>query len=202
MDSSGYLGASAPRRAAHREQVRGSVVEAALRLFMERGHLAVRVEDIVDAVGISRATFYKYFSERDEILAELFARLLSEQPAQPAESGPACDRIRALLVATAAGMVQQEELARFVYSVPLRHDAVLPGRTGQPEVMAAVHRLVVEGIATGELRADVPPEVLSHHLARAFEAAMRQWALREVADAPQQVALLLDVAIGGVRRGG
>jgi AcrR family transcriptional regulator len=198
--SSGYLGANAPRRSAHREQLRASVVEAALRLFLERGHLAVRVEDIVDAVGISRATFYKYFSERDEILAELFARLLSEQPPEVADGGSATERIRQLMVATAARMVEQEDLARFVYSVPLRHDALLPGRSGQPQVMRAVHTLVAEGVAAGELRDDVPVDVLSQHIARSFEAAMRQWATREAPDATQRVAVLLDVAIGGVRR--
>jgi AcrR family transcriptional regulator len=197
--SSGYLGGYEPRRSAHREQMRDAVVDAALKLFLQQGHLAVRVEDIVDEVGISRATFYKYFSERDEILAELFARLLAEQPSLPPQEGPAPERIRALLVATARRMVEQEDLARFVYAVPLRHDAVLPGRSGEPQVMRAVHDLVEEGIAAGELRGDVTADVLSHHLARTFEVAMRQWAIRDVADAPQRVALLLDVAIDGVR---
>ena len=197
--SSSYLGGYEPRRSAHREQMRDAVVDAALQLFLQRGHLAVRVEDIVAAVGISRATFYKYFSERDEILAELFARLLTEQPPQPPEGGPAPERIRQLLVATAQRMVEQEDLARFVYAVPLRHDAILPGRSGEPQVMKVVHRLVTEGVAAGELRGDVAADVLSHHIARSFEMAMRQWATREVADAPQRVAVLLDVAIDGVR---
>src|SRR5512135_1931111 len=53
-------------RSQQRQGMRAAVVAAALRLFLDRGHLAVRVEDIVDQVGISRATFYKHFSERDE----------------------------------------------------------------------------------------------------------------------------------------
>jgi AcrR family transcriptional regulator len=179
--------------------VRGAVVEAALRLFMERGHLAVRVEDIVDAVGISRATFYKYFDERDEILAELFARLLSDVPPSTDESGPVGDRLSRLLVETARRMVAQEDLARFVYSVPLRHDAILPGRSAEPRVMRAVHELVVEGMATGEFRDDVAPDVLSHHIGRTFEAAMREWATGAVADAPERVVVLLDVAVEGIR---
>lgn len=175
------------------------MIEAALQLFLERGHLDVRVEDIVEAVGISRATFYKYFNERDEILAELFSQLLSEGPPQIDTTGTVLDRIRELLTATAARMVEQEELARFVYSVPLRHEAVLPGGAGEPQVMRVVHELVLEGVASGELRDDVPAEVLSHQLGRSFEAAMRHWATGQIDDAPAHAGLLLEVAIGGIR---
>ena len=197
--SSGYLGGQQPRRSAHREQMRTSVVDAALKLFLDRGHLAVRVEDIADEVGISRATFYKYFSERDEILAELFSRLLSERPDGAPGRGPAPERIRRLLVTTAEQMVQQEDLARFVYSVPLRHDALLPGRSGEPQIMKDVHELVIAGIKSGDLRDDVPADVLSHHIARTFEAAMREWATRAVSNAPERVEVLLSVAIDGIR---
>jgi AcrR family transcriptional regulator len=197
--SSGYLGTRPDRRAAHRQQMRASVVEAALKLFLERGHLAVSVEDIVDTVGISRATFYKYFTERDEILAELFAQLLAEAPAEPPPpDGPVPLRIRAMLQATAAQMVVQADLARFVYSVPLRHDAVLPGGIGEPPVFRAVHALVEEGRDHDEIRSDVPAEDITQHLARAFEAGMRDWAIGQAADAPERVAQLLDLAIGGV----
>jgi AcrR family transcriptional regulator len=194
----GYLGTRGASRSAHREQVRASVVEAALQLFLERGHLDVRVEDIVEAVGISRATFYKYFNERDEILGELFAQLLSEGPPEIDPTGLVLDRIRELLAATAVRMIEQEDLARFVYSVPLRHEAVLPGAAGQPQVMSAVHELVLEGISSGELRDDVPAEVLSHQLGRSFEAAMRHWATGQVDDAAAHAELLLEVAIGGI----
>jgi AcrR family transcriptional regulator len=194
----GYLHTRGGKRSARREQVRAAVVEAALRLFLDRGHLDVRVEDIVEEVGISRATFYKYFNERDEILADLFAQLLSEEPPATDAAGSATERIRDLLVATAVQMVQQEDLARFVYSVPLRHDAVLPGGAGQPQVMKVVHDLVTEGVASGELRDDVPVELLSHQLARSFEAGMRHWATGQVDDAAGHIALLLEVAIGGI----
>src|SRR5512135_3496547 len=75
-------------RSQQRQEMRAAVVAAALRLFLDRGHLAVRLEDIVDEVGISRATFYKYFSERDEILAELFEQLLTTE-VDPRRAAPA-----------------------------------------------------------------------------------------------------------------
>ena len=155
-------------------------------------------EDIVDEVGISRATFYKHFAERDEILAELFAQLLTTD-VEPPQGGSSLERIQNLLVTASQQMTKWEDLARFVYSIPLRHDAVLPGGSGEPAVMTTVQGLVQEGVAAGELRSDVPADVLSRHLAGSFEAAMREWAIRQVDDAPERVRLLLDVAIGGLR---
>ena len=177
-------------------------MEAALRLFVERGALPVRVEDIAAEVGISRATFYKYFAERDEILAELFRRLLDTPPPEPDAAVPASERISVLLTGTAARMAQQEQLARFVYTLPLRHDALLGQEASRPAFIDGLHRLVSEGIATGELRDDLAPEAVTGHLVRAFEQAMPDWAAGRAEDPPSHVACLVDLALNGCRPAG
>lgn len=182
---------------ARRDERREAIVAGALRLFTEHGALPVRVEDIAEAVGISRATFYKYFSERDEILAELFRRLLATPPPEPEPDGPAVERLTALLVGTAKRMIEQEQLARFVYSLPLRHDALLGEQAVRPAFVEAVDALVSECVTAGELRADLPPATLTGHLVRTFETAMRDWAAREVADPAEHVARMTDLAVRG-----
>jgi AcrR family transcriptional regulator len=51
--------------------IRQDVLAAGSRLFAERGYYAVRMEDIAAAADVSRATLYRYFSNKDVILAEL-----------------------------------------------------------------------------------------------------------------------------------
>jgi AcrR family transcriptional regulator len=184
---------------ARRDQRREAIVEGALRLFSERGTLPVRVEDIAEAVGISRATFYKYFSERDEILAELFRRLLATASPEPDLDGSVADRVTALLVGTATRMAEQERLARFVYTLPLRHDALLGDQAARPGFIDAVATLLAEGVAAGELRDDVPAEVMTGHLMRAFEAAMRDWAVGHTDDPAVHMGQMVDLALHGVR---
>ncbi|NBM16120.1 TetR/AcrR family transcriptional regulator, partial [Streptomyces sp. GC420] len=149
--------------------------------------------------GISRATFYKYFSEREEILAELFARLLGRDPvpAPPGGTGQALERIGQLLVATAERMLQDEVLARFVYTLPIRHAALL-GEGARPPVLDTVERMLAEASEAGVVRTDVPSTLLAAHLGRAYEAAMRDWAEGRTADAPAQVRLLLDLSFHGI----
>jgi AcrR family transcriptional regulator len=182
-----------------RDERREAIVAAALRLFIEHGALPVRVEDIAAEVGISRATFYKYFSERDEILAELFGRLLATAPPGPRTDGPVAERLITLLAGTADRMLEQEQLARFVYSLPVRHDALLGGEVSQPAFMAAVDALVGEGTSTGELRDDLPTALLTGHIVRAFEAALRDWAAGRAGDAHAHVVRVVDLALNGCR---
>lgn len=182
-----------------REKTREAVVATALRLFTERGYVAVRVEDIAAAAGISRATFYKYFSEREQILGELFARLLGRDPA-PAPPGQPADierRVSTLLAAAAEQMASQEVLARFIYTLPVRH-AALAGEGARPPVMVTVEGLLSEAAAAGVLRADIPPADLAAHLARSFEAAMRDWAEGRAPDAAERVAVLTGLAFHGM----
>lgn len=186
-------------RATRREKARDLLVGTALRLFSERGYIGVRVEDIATAAGISRATFYKYFSEREEILAELFTRLLGQGPipAPPGEVETTLERVETLLVTTTEHMLQDPVLARFVYTLPIRHAALL-GEGARPPVLDTVEDMLAQAATAGVVRDDIPSQLLAAHLGRTYEAAMRDWAEGRTDDAPGQVRLLLNLALHGI----
>lgn len=46
------------------------IVEEAVKLFEEKGYDAVKVQEICDAVGISKNTFYYYFETKESLLKE------------------------------------------------------------------------------------------------------------------------------------
>ncbi|QYR24213.1 FAD-dependent oxidoreductase [Paenibacillus sp. sptzw28] len=50
---------------------RDFVVGTALKLFRERGYEHVSVDDIIQATGTSKGTFYHYFKSKDELLTEI-----------------------------------------------------------------------------------------------------------------------------------
>jgi AcrR family transcriptional regulator len=54
------------------------VLAASSALFAERGYYAVGMEEIAAAADLSRATLYRYFSTKAEILAELTRRAVTE----------------------------------------------------------------------------------------------------------------------------
>ena len=64
-----------------REQVtenRRTIVEAAGRLFRERGFEAVTVAEVMQEAGLTHGGFYGYFSSKDELIGEALAAALTE----------------------------------------------------------------------------------------------------------------------------
>lgn len=186
-------------RSTGRQVTRDRMLDTALELFSEHGYLGVRVEDIAKRSGVSRATFYKHFSEREQILAELFERLLGTASEQEPGAGPVEQQVVAAIEGAVARMLEQEQLARFVYSLPVHHSALLrPGVRATPYVFEQVTRLLEQGAGTGEIRTDVPAPLLARHVLAALETAMRDWAEGEVDKPLGRVRLLLALSLDGI----
>ena len=47
---------------------RQEIMEAALQIFMEKGYLETRTQDIIDKVKISRGLLYYHFKNKEDIL--------------------------------------------------------------------------------------------------------------------------------------
>lgn len=55
-------------RARKRRETRQRIIEAGLRLFLERGYEATTLDAIAEAADISRRTYFSYFASKDELL--------------------------------------------------------------------------------------------------------------------------------------
>jgi TetR/AcrR family transcriptional repressor of nem operon len=66
-----------------REQVaenRRTILEAAGRLFRERGFESVTVAEIMQAAGLTHGGFYGYFDSKEELIAGALADVLAKRP--------------------------------------------------------------------------------------------------------------------------
>ncbi len=80
------------RRRLTPQERREEILAAGERLFRQRGP-AVRVEDIVEAAGAAKGTFYTCFETMDDLLAEIRARHVRRLQAAipPPEAAPRAD---------------------------------------------------------------------------------------------------------------
>ncbi len=80
---------------------RQQIVEAADRLFYERGFEATSFADVSAIVGLSRGNFYYHFKTKDEILGAVIAHRLSKTKAMldgwEVEAKTPADRIRSFI---------------------------------------------------------------------------------------------------------
>src|ERR1700745_3538585 len=56
------------------------VLDAALELFAQRGIDATSMDAISEASGVSKATIYKHWSDKDALCLEVLGRLIEELP--------------------------------------------------------------------------------------------------------------------------
>ena len=65
-------------------QTREAIEQAARNLFAERGFHGTTLADITSAAGKSSAVFYRYFADKEDLLAALAESFLHEVLARPA----------------------------------------------------------------------------------------------------------------------
>ncbi|MFJ5136583.1 TetR/AcrR family transcriptional regulator [Streptomyces sp. NPDC088707] len=181
-------------------RTREALGEAALRLVLERGPAGVSVEDVTDAVGVSRRTFSRYFRSKEEAALDGFRadceRINGALAARPASEAP-LTAYRAALRSWLADPVSPawhrrdgvREILRLAETdAPLR--AVL--RRVLLEGEAASVRLVAARIGADPER-DLRPAVAVGSGAATLLAATRAWVL----DGPREaLPALVEEAFG------
>lgn len=60
------------------EERKNEIIEAAQKLFIEKGFMKTKVNAIVKSIGVSQGVFYYYFSSKDEIIDEIVDRYIKQ----------------------------------------------------------------------------------------------------------------------------
>jgi AcrR family transcriptional regulator len=101
MDHDAAAPASSGRRERKKQRTREALIDAAFRLFQEKGFEAATVEEIADEVDVSSRTFFRYFSSKEDVVLtfqeEQFATMLAALAARPA-SEPVMTALRTAAV--------------------------------------------------------------------------------------------------------
>jgi AcrR family transcriptional regulator len=182
----------------HRNEVRAAILEATATMAAEQGLRALAMSKIAEAVGIGRATVYKYFPDVESILMawheEHVAHHLGQLAGLRNGPGSALERLEAVLGTYGAilyGVAREHhgtDLAMLMHQGPHIDQA-------EHKVEQLVGDLLAEGVKSGQIRDDVPPLELTLYCITALGVAAN---LRSEA----AVRRLVGVTIDGIRAGG
>lgn len=180
------------------------IFEAALRLFREQGYAETTVDQIVQAAGVAKGTFFTHFPSKDSLLDHVgeiqLARITAAIEADPGFAArPARERLHAVLNTMAVGFSAQPAEARaLTFEIMARRslfDVDVQNITALDRLIAAI---VEAGQAAGEFRADTPAARLATLVRGAYFLALFEWVRAQDLDLPALAAQYLDVVLDGI----
>lgn len=137
------------------------LVDVALRLFAEKGFERTSVQDVVAATGVTKGAMYHYFDSKDDLLAEIYARVLREQhdrlrrfaesaaPVEERVHGASAD----VVVTTIENLASTTVFFRSLHHLsPEKQEEVRAGRRRYHDLFRG---MVVEGQRDGVFRDDI-----------------------------------------------
>ena len=139
----------------------------ATRLFAERGYDRTSVQEIVEAAGVTKGALYHYFGSKDDLLHEIYGRVLRLQMQRleaiaGKEATPVAERLveaAADVVVTSIGNLDDTKIFfRSMHQLsPEKQKAVRADRRRYHEKFRA---LVEEGQREGVFRQEVRPDLV------------------------------------------
>ncbi|MEW9551364.1 TetR/AcrR family transcriptional regulator [Nonomuraea sp. NPDC050783] len=165
------------------EPVRQRLLAEATRLFAERGFESTSVQEVVVAAGVTKGAMYHYFDSKDDLLREIYGRVLRMQMDRLAQIADGPGTVEQRLHRAAADVVETTTANLDDSKIFFRSMHLLAPET-QKTVRAERRRyherfraLVAEGQRTGVFAAKVPAELVVdyffgsvHHLGTWFHA--------------------------------
>ena len=174
-----------PLRNRQREHTRSEIVRVAFELFAKHGYEKVPVEMIAAKAGISRATFFNYFPQKELILREVAAARAAKLKAiigelLTADRTPTIDGLMQAILRLA------EENARItVRSKKLILETVFhnvsrgPMMTAREQAVEALTGIFARILKAAPARRKLAPKLIAEVVMSIFLATMLEWLMRD-----------------------
>lgn len=141
------------------ENTHNRIETAALALFAKKGIAVATTREIAERAGVAEGALFKHFRSRDNLITEIFRAHWTElaervEAIAAGASGDSRDRVAAIVEHFCR--LFDADRALFSFLILAQHEALprLAGATRSP--IDALVRLIAEGIALGEIRAEDP----------------------------------------------
>lgn len=138
---------------------------AALKLFAEKGFEGTSVQDVVVAAGVTKGAMYHYFSSKEDLLYEIYSRVLRMQMERlgnaVAQEGPLEDRLHAVCVDVVITTVESlESTTIFFRSLhQMSEEKQREVRRERRRYHEAFRDLIGQGQRAGVFRDDVAADI-------------------------------------------
>jgi AcrR family transcriptional regulator len=165
-------------------RTRRALTNALIALTLEKGYEAVTVRDLAERADIGYATFFRHFSDKDALLADVLEGTLQDllELIQPVMDDP---ERTATLVFDHVG--QHRDLVR----VLLRTRNASPL---MPRIFAFSAKAMLERF-TPKPEGPIPPEIAAHHMIASFIELIEWWLEHDAPYPPERMGAIVSALI-------
>ena len=164
-------------------ETRRKLLEAGKRIMTEKGMSNTCVEEITEAAGVSKGTFYTYFRRKEELVFELSRHRFDKILAKARESSGAFpDKLKIYLVNFSrlieeGGARLAQDWVKSVVSPAGKGQYTDRGKLGAD--IASLEELFRSGMDAGQLAENTPVKQLSETLADLLYGEMLCWSMSD-----------------------
>lgn len=227
MDQNQLVNESKPRsdrEQRRRRENREAIIHAAEAVILRRGFTATSMDDVAAEADFSKATVYRYFRSKAELLFEIMIHFMDEVEERTAvirldSKRPAARRLRDILAEMVRYLAEKENISRVVMAdrtflrlVPLFHlqadgapAAKNPFRMFVERIkerravqMKGLESLLAEGMAAGEFRPLDPAAVAAFVSAVVTGVFHERFWSEEKPDLGKNVDMISDLLLRGL----
>jgi AcrR family transcriptional regulator len=162
------------------------IIEAAARVFANRGYNSTLIAEIATEAGIGKGTIYEYFPSKEDLFFAVFEWFVEMTEAEARVSisalgGSASERLKALNDALLKSWLEMLDMYSLVMefwsasaSSRMRQRFKKAFREGYKDFRQLVSALISDGIETGEFQPEVDAESVAAALVGAWDALLLQ----------------------------
>jgi len=182
------------------------ILQAAVKVFSEKGFYNSRVSEIAKEANVADGTIYLYFKNKDDILISLFeeefGKIVKNMRLELEKEKDALQKIRRFAILHLSIVSKQQHLAD-VLGVEVRQSSkFMKEYVNKPfiEYLNLIRSVIIEGQEKGLIRKDLTPGIMKRALFGALDEMTRYWVLstqkkHSISDAALQIS---DVFIRGM----
>ena len=186
---------------------RRKIVDAAARVFAERGYHGASTQDIADLLGMRQASLYYYFDSKETALEEVCVIGTAgfvEAAEEIVRSGESAEiRLGQLMTAHVAPLADKADYMRTFLNerkwLPMESRRRI-GRMSR-RLEAIFERVIREGMRSGEFRSDLNPRMTTLAILGMLNA-VTSWYDHETVPLDRIAELFADLALKGTKESG
>ncbi len=147
--------------------MKDKITEHSINLFEKRGFKETSIQDIVDSIGVTKGTFYYYFSSKEELLMDIhlgYINYLLDKQRKILDDNRSCKEKLFDIVYMLISNIKIQGSAAKIFFREMKNlneerlALIVPKRD---EFRLNVEKLLNKGIQNGEFRADLNAHIVT-----------------------------------------